>query len=234
MEEYKEFSFFRGKVRFRQPREHRLSVVELLFSANLKGIRKKHKVVDLGAGFGALSILTSLKHECSVWAVERDKRMINLLKHNIEINGLRERVHVVELDIRDIKKVFKPGFFDVVIANPPFYNYMQTGNGYHHETDTTLKDFITSGSFLLRDGGSFNILIASERTIEVILYLKERNINASSLRFFYPKTNKNAKIVRIHALKNITPKPIVERPLIINEEGGGYTPEVRTVLESFL
>ena len=88
MEEHKEFGFFRGKVRFKQPKKHRLSIIELLFISNIKGIKKKSKVIDLGAGFGALSILIAIKYGCPVWAVEKDPLMLELLEYNVIKNGL--------------------------------------------------------------------------------------------------------------------------------------------------
>lgn len=234
MEEYREFTFFRGRVRFRQPHHHRLSIVELLFLANLKGIRRASKVVDLGSGFGALSLLIALKYGCHVWAVERDPHMLQLLSYNIKANGLEERVHPVELDIRHVNKVFRPQYFDAVVANPPFYRGGQKKDGYRHEKDTTLGDFLKSTGFLLRDGGSLNLLIASKRLIEAIFHMENHNIHVASLRFFYPKLEKNGKIVRIHAIKNLNPDQVVEKPLIINEENGGYTQEVKAILEGFL
>ncbi|MDW8032720.1 MAG: methyltransferase [Aquificaceae bacterium] len=234
MEGYREFTFFRGRVRFRQPNYYRLSVVELLFLANLKGIRKSSKVVDLGSGFGALSLLIALKYGCQVWAVERDPHMLQLLSYNTRANGLEDKVRPVELDIRHVDKVFRPQYFDVVVANPPFYRGGQKKDGYRHEKDTTLEDFLKSTGFLLRDGGSLNLLIASNRLIEAIFHMKNHNINVASLRFFYPTLKKNGKIVRIHALKNLNPDQVVEKPLIINEEKGGYTQEVRSILEGFL
>ncbi|MCX8164382.1 MAG: methyltransferase [Aquificaceae bacterium] len=234
MEEYREFDFFRGKVRFRQPRSHRLSVVEILFLANLRGVRKSSKVVDLGAGFGALSIILALKHQCQVWAIERDPKMLELLKHNLVLNGLEEKVHVVEMDLKDVWRAFRPHHFDVIVANPPFYKGRNEKNTHHHEADTTLEDFIKAGGFLLRDGGSFNLLMASGRLIEAILYMEKYNIHTASIRFFYPKITKNSKVVCIYALKNLKPNPVVEKPLIINEEDGSFTQEARDILDGFL
>lgn len=234
MEECKEFTFFRGKVRFVQPKAHRLSIIEVLFVANLKGVKRSSKVLDLGAGFGALSVLTALKYGCQVWALERDALMIELLKKNIRLNNLEEKIHPIEMDLRKVESALRSQSFDVVIANPPFYRGHTSANAYHHETDTKLEDFIRATGFLLRDGGHFNLLIASSRLVEAILHMKGHRIHVESLRFFYPKLDRNAKVVRIHALKNLNPNPVVEKPLIINDEEGKYSQEVSAVLENFI
>ncbi len=234
MEESKEFEFFRGKVRFKQTKRHRLSIVEILFVANLKGIRRSSKVLDLGAGFGTLSILISLKYSCQVWAIERDPLMLQLLKENIKLNKLEDKIHILDLDLKHAQNYIKAQSFDVVVANPPFYKGTASNNIYHHETDTRLEDFIRTAGFLLRDGRHFNLLVASNRLVEAILFMKKYRLEVESLRFFYSKLSKNAKIVCIHALKNLKPVPVVEKPLIINEENGEYTQEVKNLLESFL
>ncbi|WPM31870.1 methyltransferase [Hydrogenobacter sp. T-2] len=234
MEGSKEFEFFRGKVRFKQPKAHKLSIVEILFVANLKGIRRSSKVLDLGAGFGTLSILISLKYSCKVWAMERNPIMLQLLRENIKLNKLEDKIHVLDLDLRHIQDYLKAQSFDVVVANPPFYKGSLSTNEYHHETDTSLEDFIKTASFLLKDGRHFNLLVASNRLTEAIIFMKKYRLEIESLRFFYPKLYKNAKIVCIHALKNLRPLPVVEKPLIINEESGEYTQEVKSLLESFL
>ncbi len=234
LEESKEFEFFRGKVRFKQTRKHRLSIVEILFVANLKGIRTNSKVLDLGAGFGTLSILISLKYSCHVWAIERDPLMLQLLRENIRLNKLEDKIHILDLDLKHAHNYIRAQSFDVVVANPPFYKGTASNNVYHHETDTSLEDFIRTAGFLLRDGRHFNLLVASNRLVEAILFMKKYRLEVESLRFFYPKLSKNAKIVCIHALKNLKPVPVVEKPLIINEENGEYTQEVKNLLESFL
>ncbi|MFN7065188.1 MAG: tRNA1(Val) (adenine(37)-N6)-methyltransferase [Aquificaceae bacterium] len=232
MEECREFEFFRGKVRFKQPKGHRLSIIEVLFVAHLKGVRKSYRVLDLGAGFGTLSILTALKYGCQVWAVEREPLMVDLLRHNVEINSLKEKIHILELDIKNIPLL--PQSFDLVIANPPFYKASSKGNVYRHESDTTLEDFIRAGGYLLKDGRGFNLLIASNRLVETINYMLMNNLGIESIRIFYPKINKNGKIVHIYTLKNLRPNTMIEKPLIINESSGDYTTYAKVILDNFL
>ncbi|MFN3871015.1 MAG: tRNA1(Val) (adenine(37)-N6)-methyltransferase [Aquificaceae bacterium] len=235
MAECKEFEFFRGKVRFKQPKSHRLSIVEILFVANLKGVKKNYKVLDLGAGFGALSILIALRHGCQVYALERDPLMLELLRYNVEANHLEEKVRIIDLDLKHIKNSpLRPQSFDLVVANPPFYKGLLKANVYHHEKDTNLEDFIKAGSYLLKDGKGFNLLMASNRLIEVINYMLKHNLGVESIRFFYPRMDKVGKIMHLYALKNLKPTITIEKPLIINELSGEYTQEVKSIFDSFL
>ncbi|MEZ0361730.1 MAG: methyltransferase [Hydrogenobacter sp.] len=234
--EVKEFTFFGGKVKFKQPKKHRLSVTEILFLSNVKGIGRKSKVVDLGAGFGTLSILASLKYGCEVWAVERDESMLELLLYNVRINDLTDKVHVVEGDIRFVDKFMQKNHFDNVLLNPPFYprTYGCKNNTFHFEGDTQLTDFLKATKYLLKDGGKVNLLYTAFRWVEAILTLKNNNINPITLRIFYPKMKKDGKFLHIYGVKNSKGYATIEKPLIINRDDGEYTDEVKDILCKFL
>ena len=236
MEEFKEFEFFRGKVKFIQPRQHRLSIIEVLFVSNLKGIKRGSLVADLGAGFGALSILIALKFNCKVLAVEKDKTMLKLLEQNIKNNDLEDRIEVIESDVREINLKLKPQSVSCVVVNPPFYPEVKStkANPYHTELEGNLKDFLKSASYILKDGGFLNLLIPSYRLLEVCNIMQSLNIQPAYLKFFHSFVDRNSKIVRIVGVKNLNPKLVVESPMIINHKENKYTQEVWEILERFL
>ncbi|WP_448588209.1 tRNA1(Val) (adenine(37)-N6)-methyltransferase [Thermocrinis sp.] len=232
MEELREFEFFRGKVRFVQPKKHRLSVIEILFLSTLRGIKRKGLVADLGAGFGALSILIALKHNCRVLAVEKDQTMLKLLLQNIKNNNLEGKVEVLDSDVREISQKVKKQTADCVVINPPFHP--KGTNPYHSEVDGSLKDFLESSSYVLKDGGFVNVLVPSYRLLEACNIMENLNIKPAYLKFFYSFPNKNSKLVRISGVKNLRPSLVVESPIIINSKEKGYTKEVWEILERFL
>ena len=232
----KRFSFFRGKIELIQPKEHRVSIDLILFLSRLKGIRKNFKVADLGAGFGFLSLAIAKKWGCEVHAIERDRKMIDLLKENVRMNGLEHKVRAVMGDVRDVEHVYARGSFDLIVSNPPFYpkEYGKEDGGYHFEGDTTLGDFVRAASYLLRDGGYLNLLVPSFRLYELFDLLRIHNLPPRFLSILYPGYKKDGRLCIVNSIRNV-PGPLrVEPPLIINEPGGGYTQEVRALLEGFV
>jgi len=232
----KEFPFFRGKIKLKQPETHRVSVDLVVFLSKVRGLKKSSKVVDLGAGFGFLSITLAKKFGCEIIAVERDECMFSFLLENVEINGVRNKVHPLKGDLRYIEKLLPRGSFDVVVTNPPFYpkGYGKEDGGFHFESDTTLRDFVRASSYLLRDGGYLNLLTPSFRLYELFLTLKEFNLPPRFLDLLYPNVKKGAKLAIVTSIKNV-PGPLeVGRAVFINEPEGGYTEEVRALLESYL
>ncbi len=232
----KEFSFFRGKILLRQPKEHRVSIDLVVFLSKIRGIKRNIRVADLGAGFGFLSIVLAKKYGSFVYALERDKKMLELLKENVNLNSLESKVLPVEVDIRNVEEIFKRGEFGAIVTNPPFFpkDYGVRASEYHFEGDTTLKDFVKAGSYLLRDGGYFNVLIPAFRLYELFLYMNEFNLPPRFLTPIYPTLNKNARLAVVVSIRNV-PGPIhVERAVFINDPEGGYTQEVERLLEGFI
>ncbi len=232
----KPFSFFRGKVHLYQSDKHRLSVDLVLFLSRSKGIRKSSRVIDLGAGFGFLSVVIAKKFGSKVVALEKDKSLFELLKRNVEVNHLTGYITPVLGDVREVHRLFKRGEFDVVITNPPFYpsRYGVEDGGTHFEKETTLKDFLSASSYLLRDGGYLNLLIPAFRLAESFRYMEEVNLPPRFLTVMYPTVHKEGKLCVVSSIRNV-PGPIrIEKALFINKPEGGYTEEVERILEGFL
>ncbi len=232
----KPFPFFRGKIFLFQPEEHKVSVDLVIFLSKIRGIKRSSKVADLGAGFGFLSISLAKKYKVKIFAIEIEKNMLSLLKKNVEINNLQNYVEVFEADIRAIEKHFKRGMFDVVVSNPPFFpiNYSENVNPYHFEVLGKLEDFVKAASYLLRDGGYFNILIPSFRLYELFTLESKYNLPPRFMSVIFPTVKKPAKLCVVTSIKNVSGPLNFDKPVIINTEDGEYTEEVRRILESYL
>lgn len=228
----KKVSFFRGKVHFYQDSRHRISVDLVLFLSRVRGIKRSSKVIDLGAGFGFLSIVTAIRHLCRVTALERDRTMLEMLKENITLNSAEELVEVVEGDVREVERIFKRDSFDVCLCNPPFFE--GEGEGIHRSGDTTLEDFLSAGSYLLRDGGYFNLMIPSFRLAEAFEILAEHNLPPRFLTAVYPTAEKECRLCFITSIRNVHGPLHFDKPLVINNVDGGYTQEVSRLLEGYL
>ena len=52
--------------------------------------------------------------------------MLELLRYNVKVNNLEDRILILELDLRYIKEDLSPQIFDVVIANPLIIEDLQS------------------------------------------------------------------------------------------------------------
>ncbi len=213
----KEIRFFDRKLVFKQPKFHRISVDLVIFISKLKGIKRKSKVIDLGAGFGFLSVTVAKIYGCRVYAIERDHLLYNLLEYNITVNSLTDKIVPIKGDIRSIESLIDKASFDVCLINPPFYQ--GTGSNIARiEDDTKLHHFIKASSYATRDGGYVNIFFIPNRLYELFIELNKNNIHPFFLSLLYPKMGKRPKRVIVASRKNVKGLLEFDEPFFINTD----------------
>ncbi|HEY8498043.1 MAG TPA: class I SAM-dependent methyltransferase [Limnochordales bacterium] len=98
------------------------------------------RVVDLGAGYGALGLMLAARFpDLAVVMVEINRRAARLCRLNVERNGLRARVLVA-----DGLAALAPCSVDAVVTNPP----VRAGRGVLHA-------WMDQAARVLRPGGAF-------------------------------------------------------------------------------
>lgn len=93
----------------------------LLAQFAVQGRPKARRVVDLGAGVGALALayafLGSAGH---VDLVERDETLVQLSRENLRLAGIAGATHVTDLGQTGLPSALRAQA-DVVLSNPPFF-----------------------------------------------------------------------------------------------------------------
>lgn len=114
-----------GRIRIRQPkRGYRVNVDTLLLAATLPAARLRAgmRVAELCCGVGtallAVAAQRNCDHEIEFVGIERQAVHAALALDNVSLNGLRDRVSIVEGDALDPSAHF--GVFDIVFFNPPY------------------------------------------------------------------------------------------------------------------
>ena len=95
-----------------------------------------------------------------------------------------------------------------------------------HEVAANLEDFISYGSKLLKDQGSFYMVNRPERLSEIMCLFNKYKIEPKKLRLVYPKINKESNLILIKGTKNAKPFLEIQKPLIIYNEDNTYTDEI--------
>ncbi len=107
-------------------RGHRSGTDDLLAAYQvLRAAPDARRVLDLGCGHGTVTLLLSslLPDDATFVCVEAQAVSADLARRNVALNGLEDRVEVLEADLRD----YEPDeAFDVVTGTPPF---MPVGSG---------------------------------------------------------------------------------------------------------
>jgi len=90
---------------------------EILVEETLKLIDDNSKVLDIGAGSGAISISIAKNSMCSIIALEKSSEAITILKKNILNHNLSTRIKVLNSDLFPKDKTI---LFDLIVSNPPY------------------------------------------------------------------------------------------------------------------
>lgn len=206
----------------------------VLLSDFAKNIKKNSKIIDLGTGTGILPILLSGKTEnTKIVGIEIQEKMAEMAMRSIKLNNLKNRIQIINNDIKNLNKIFEKESFDAVVTNPP-YKENNTGlkNEYEgkiiarHEIRCNLEDIISVSKNMLKDKGILYMVHRPERITDICELLRKYKIEPKIIRFVYPKMDKEANLVLIKAVKNARKFLKIERPLIIYNENGEYTKEI--------
>jgi len=195
-------------------------------------VGREDTVADLGCGSGVLSILIGGKNPgCRVYAVEIQEESAQMAQRSVLLNGL-ENVTIVHDDLKNAHKIFPR--CNVVVSNPP---YDRIGAGKvpgsesrriaRQEVMADFGDIARSAARLLGDGGRFYFIHRAERLAEVIATLKGARVEPKTARFIHTRMRDKAKLVLFCAQKNAGEGMEILPPLVILDNDGAYTPEVR-------
>ena len=200
-------------------------------------VRRGERVLDLGTGSGIIPILLEAKTEGEHFTgLEIQPEMADMAARSVALNRLREKIDIVQGDIKEASRLFGRASFDVVTSNPP---YMDGGAGItnpdepravaRHEILCTFDDVAREASRLLRTGGRFYLVHRPRRLAELIVTLRSRGLEPKRILMVHPFADREANMVLIEAVRGGRPLMKVEAPVIVFREPGVYSDELKSV-----
>ncbi|MCM1112101.1 MAG: tRNA1(Val) (adenine(37)-N6)-methyltransferase [Muribaculum sp.] len=193
------------------------------------------RLLDLGTGTGIIPLLMYAKYRCAhLDGLEIQEESADMARRSVALNGLSDVIDIVTGDIKEADGLWKSASFDCVTCNPP---YMIGRHGLtnpeapkaiaRHELLCTLEDVIRVTAKLLRPGGHFFMVHRPFRLAEIMTCLSQYKLEPKRMQLVYPYVDKEPNMVLIEAVRGARPRMTVEKPLIIFERQGVYTPEIR-------
>ena len=221
-----------GRVIIQSENEFCFSIDSVLI-AHFPRFKRNARVLDLGTGTGVIPLLIAdaVKEIC---AVELNSQMADIARRNVELNGLSEKISVVEGDYRKHRELFKPESFDLAIANPP-YTPIKNGAANkitgiaraRHEFTATLEDVVTAARFALKFRGVFCMIHLASRLCEIVDALHRRQMEMKRLRLIQPKADRDINLIMLEAVVGANAGNLqILPPLIVHNPDGSYTDEI--------
>ena len=203
-------------------------------------VKPGEKVLDLGTGTGIIPILLSAKSQAGHLAgLEIQPESADMAKRSVLLNGLEQRIEIVEGDIKVASQIFGAAGFDVVTCNPP---YRTSGCGVineasakaiaRHEICCSLNDVIYTSAMLLKPLGKLFMIHRPDRLCDIMCSMRENKIEPKRIQLIYPKENSESNMVLIEGIKDGNPGLKILSPIIVHEDNGNYKPEIKRMFTS--
>ena len=117
------------------------------------------KILDIGTGNAPIPLILSTKTDAEIYGIEIQKEVYEMARETIELNSLESKIKLINDDVNEIDKYFKPETFDVILSNPPYFklngksklNEVNTKAIARHEILLTLDQLLTVSSKLLKN-----------------------------------------------------------------------------------
>ncbi len=192
------------------------------------------RVLDLGTGTGIIPILMSAKTKArELVGLEIQEESADMARRSVRLNDLEDKVKIVQGDIKEAGQIFDAASFDVVTSNPP---YMINSHGLQnpdapkaiarHEVCCSLEDVVAAAAKCLKSGGKFYMVHRPFRLAEIMVVMHEYKLEPKRMQLVYPFVDKEPSMVLIEGARGGKSRITVEKPLIIYEAPGKYTPEI--------
>lgn len=199
--------------------------------------KEGERILDLGTGTGIIPILLEAKTKAThLTGLEIQAESADMAQRSVMLNGLEDKITIIEGDIKEADKLFEAASFDIVTCNPP---YMIGQHGLQnpdapkaiarHEILCTLEDVAAKAAKLLRPGGRFFMVHRPFRLAEIMTVLTQYRLEPKRMRLVYPYIDKEPNMVLIEASRGGRSRMTVEKPLIVYESPGVYTQEIYDV-----
>ncbi len=197
-------------------------------------VTSSHRVLDIGAGTGVLSLMLAQRTNANIDAIEIDRKNFDICKANFEQSKWYTRLTPIHHDIRTVSLSPK---YDLIISNPPFFNKQLTSpsnrkNTARHCADLSLNELLYSVKQHISDFGYFYTLLPEWE--EAAFCTEAKSVG---LFPFYqmsihhsPKGRLIRKIIGLSKLKS---RPEETHSLFIRKEDGNYHEQFKALLQDY-
>ncbi len=199
--------------------------------------RPKGLVLDIGTGTGIVALRLWGRNRAGIekiYGVEIQDVVAEMAKRSVALNGLEDKLEVLHMDLKDLGDKFGRSSIDTIYTNPP---YMKSGGALlngdenfsisRHELKASLEDIVRVASDLLKPNGRFYMVHRPNRMVDIIYYMRKYRLEPKYIRLVQPRRDKSPNLLLIEGVKHAKEELKFYDPLIIYEDNGDYTQELR-------
>lgn len=226
-----------GRLRLRQPAKGYRAGMDAALLAAACDAPGGARVLEAGCGVGAALLAAAMRRPGAHFVgIERDADMLSLARDNIRNNQFGDRVEARPGDVGRPFRDLALAPFDMVLANPPFFDDAGAlrGPAVEKRGAWIADDGLAAwASFMLsaaRDGGVVIVIHRADRLAGLLAALAP-GAGSLQIRPVQPFADAAAKRILIRAVKGGRAPLTLLPALVLHDRGGTkHTPEVEAIL----
>ena len=199
--------------------------------------RRRDLFCDLGTGTGVIPLLMyGREPTISGDAVEIQPDMAEMAARSMALNGLQEVIRVHAGDLRRIRELLPHGRYDLVTCNPPYgkaggtlLNPDESKRLARHEETCLISDVAQAAAWLLRSGGRLCCVFPAARLMELLDAVRRNRLEPKRLCLVHSRRDRQAHLCLLESMLDAHPAMTVEPPLVIYDDAGQYTDEMKRI-----
>lgn len=226
-----------GRVRLRQAVAGYRAGMDAALLAAACDAAPDQRVIEAGCGVGgALLAAAARRPGVRFVGLERDPDAAGLARGNVALNGLDDRVEIVEGEVERGFRALDLPVFDAAISNPPFFDDPGALRAPAPEkagawmADGGLAAWTAFCLKAVREGGTITLIHRADRLADILALLAPK-AGSFKIRPIAPFADAPAKRVIVRAIKTGKAPLMLLPPLALHErEGAAHAVEAEAIL----
>ena len=200
-------------------------------------IRSTDIVADLGTGNGILPILLHGRDEGKFfYAIDVQADAAELARRNAALNDLDNKMTIIHADVCNAVHFISSCSVDAAVCNPP-YGLPDASLSSPNESiaiarnqnEETMDHLLTGAFQILKGKGRLFLVYPAPQMLNIMKKLQQHHLEPKKFQLVYPCLHKAPNLVLIEAVKDAKPTLHPMPPLIIYNEDGSLTNNLKSV-----
>jgi tRNA1Val (adenine37-N6)-methyltransferase len=213
--------------------------MDAVLLAEMTSVQPSDRVIDLGTGCGVVPLILAHRNRGHTWVgIEIQSDLAELARRNVVANRWDARIHILELDIREVQGHFAPGVFDLVVCNPP-YRRLTSGRinpnpqraVARHELMASLEDVCEAAGFLLTDGGRMALVYPASRLAHLMVVIQRHGFAPKRLTCIHSRQQSPATLIHLECRKAGGEELQVEPPFYVYQADGQWSEPMQNLYQ---
>ena len=213
---------------------------DAILLAHFARAKRNELICDMGTGCGIIPLLWCREERCrKITALDIKPQACYQLSESVKLNGLAEKIEVLNADLKELKGVLPFGKYDLVTMNPPYKapsagikSASEADLTARHETACTLDDVVKSASELLRFGGRLCLCQRPERLCDIFCAMRKYSIEPKRLRTVAQACGKAPWLILVEGRKGGKSGMVIEPDFFIMD-GEDYSRELKLIYKDY-